>query len=153
MLEARLQLPAPIASECFSHPDSAQTILNLSKKGIIEADIHSLISSALDHPSANHIATIATNISWSKLWDLALDRGANGTSQIQRIVYHLSKATYPGFVCSLCDLPVESAWIDHICTSHNVTLDSIPLSPERITNLMYCADEKLFRIHFPSTSL
>ncbi len=59
---------------------------------------------------------------------------------------------------ALCALYVTCPWnllgsITCICTSHNVTLDSIPLSPERITNLMYCADEKLFRIHFPSTSL
>ena len=147
MLKARLQLSAQIVDNCLSHPDSALAIAKSAKQTIIDADTDSLISSALHHPLANHIATIATKVSWNCLWDLALDRGMNGTSQLQRIVYHLSKPTYPGFVCSLCQLPVDSSWISHICASHNVTLGS--LSPETIIDLVCCADDKIFRIQFP----
>ena len=85
MLEARLQLSAQIVDDCLSHPDSALAIAKSAKQTIIDADTDSLIS-ALHHPSANHIATIATKVSWNCLWDLALDRGMNGTSQLQRIV-------------------------------------------------------------------
>ena len=88
MLESRLSVQ--IVDDCLSHPDAAPAIVRSEKSTIIDADMGSLIISALHHPSACHIATIATKISWNHLWNLALDRGTNGTSQLQRIVHHLS---------------------------------------------------------------
>ena len=143
MLESRLSVQ--IVDDCLSHPDVAPAIVRSGKSTIIDADMGSLIISTLHHPSACHIATIATKISRN----LALDRGTNGTSQLQRIVHHLSRPTYPGFVCSLCQLPVDTSWITHICTSHDVTLDSLSLSPDAITDLMCCEDDNIFRIKFP----
>ena len=94
MLESRLSVQ--IVDDCLSHSDAAPAIVRSEKSTIIDADMGSLIISALHHPSACHIATIATKISWNHLWNLALDRGTNGTSQLQRIVHHLSRPTYPG---------------------------------------------------------
>ena len=147
MLESRLSVQ--IVDDCLSHPDAAPAIVRSEKSTIIDADMGSLIISALHHPSACHIATNATKISWNYLWNLALDRGTNSTSQLQRIVHHLSRPTFPGFVCSLCQLPVDTSWITHICTSHDVTLDSLSLSPDATTDLMCCEDDNIFRIKFP----
>ena len=70
MLESRLSVQ--IVDDCLSHPDAAPAIVRSGKSTIIDADMGSLIISALHHPSACHIATIATKISWNHLWNLAL---------------------------------------------------------------------------------
>ena len=111
----------------------------------------SLIASALDHDSAHLTATVAAQISWNKLWDIALDRGTHGTSQLQRIVCHLSRHIYCGYTCSLCNLPIDqgTTWLAHLCTHHSVTLRSIQLSQNNIIDLLASGDDQIFNIHFP----
>ena len=109
-----------------------------------------IVSSAMN-TSAKYVANVATETSWNRLWDLALDRGTNGTTQLQRIIFHLSKRTYQGFICPLCQLPIDPniPWISHICFSHSVTLNSMILTPDDITNLLCLNNEHLFNIKFP----
>ena len=63
----------------------------------------SLVISAKQDNSAQLVAAVAQQISWRKLWDMALDKGTHGTSQIQCIVRHLSHRIYKGYICPLCD--------------------------------------------------
>ena len=149
MLESRLS--TRIMEDCLRHPESASAIVRSEKRTIIDADMDSLISSAQCHPSAHYISTIATKTSWDHLWNLALDRGTNGTSQLQRIVYHLTKPIYQGFTCSLCQLPInpDITWMAHICTTHSVTLNSAHLSTDAVINLLCCNDDNIFKLQFP----
>ena len=124
MLESALGVH--VLDDCLLHPESAPVIVKGERRAIIDSDMDFLVSSAMN-TSAKYVANVATETSWNRLWDLALDRGTNGTTtQLQRIIFHLSKRTYQGFICPLCQLPIDPniPWISHICFSHSVTLNS-----------------------------
>ena len=135
MLESLLGVH--VLDDCLLHPVSAPVIVKGERRAIIDSDMDSLVSSAM-YTSAKYVANVATETSWNRLWDLALDRGTNGTTQFQRIIFHLSKRTYQGFICLLCQLPIDPniPWISHICFSNSVTLNSMILTPDDITNLL-----------------
>ena len=84
-------------------------LVKSEKQSILESDMSSLIASTLHHDSAHLTVMVAAQISWSKLWDIALDRGTHDTSQLQRIVNvcHLSQHIYCGYTCSLCNSPID----------------------------------------------
>ena len=149
MLEASLNIH--VLDECLKCPETASMLVKSEKQSILESDMSSLIASALDHDSAHLTATVAAQISWNKLWDIALDRGTHGTSQLQRIVCHLSRHIYCGYTCSLCNLPIDqgTTWLAHLCTHHSVTLRSIQLSQNNIIDLLASGDDQIFNIHFP----
>ena len=71
---------------CLEYPEDAISIVHSEKSNIFDRDIVNLIASSLNHPSTH---SVAQSVSWCRLWDLALDRGVQGTNQLQRIVYHL----------------------------------------------------------------
>ena len=102
----------------------------------------------LDHDSAHITCTVAAQISWNKLWDIALDRGTHGTSQLQCIVCHLSRHIYCGYTCSLCNLPIDHM-VGPFCSYHSVTLRSIQLSQNNVIDLLASGDDQIFNIHFP----
>ena len=60
------------------------------KTDIIKSDFEALLSSASNHPSAKLVATVAETTSWYRLWDIALDRGMQGTSGLQTLLKELS---------------------------------------------------------------
>ena len=84
MLEASLNIH--VLDECLKYPETASMLVKSEKQSILESDMSSLIASALDHDPAHLTAMVAAQISWNKLWDIALDRGTHGTSQLQRII-------------------------------------------------------------------
>ena len=97
MLEASLNIH--VLDECLKCPETAYMLVKSEKQSILESDMSSLIASALHHDSAHLTAMVAAQISWNKLWDIALDRGTHGTSQLQRIVCHLSRHIYCKKAC------------------------------------------------------
>ena len=123
-----------ILDECLESPDTAIHLVKAHKTSILRTDMESLLSSAADHPTACHVARVASEVSWYDLWDMALTLGARGTTQLQHIVYHLSQPIYDSFYCSLCHLHIQptTSWLSHLCSSHQVILDSKTLSEQDI---------------------
>ena len=148
MLESLLSVH--VLEDCLHYPEAASDIVKCERRTIINTDMDSLVTSAMN-TSAKYVAHIATKTSWSKLWDLALDRGSKGTTQLQRIVFHLSKRIYQGYICPLCQLPIDpgTSWISHVCFSHSVTLNLSTLTPDDIADLLCHNSEQVFGIHFP----
>ena len=149
MLETTLNMT--ILNELLKHPENASTLMKKKKREITKMDMSALLVSALQHKSAHLIARVAEKISWCKLWDIALDRGPHGTSQLQRIVHHLSRNVYDGFVCSLCEQEIDpsNTWLHHLCSNHSVTLNSCQLSQDSIVHLLCEEDDRIFQIIFP----
>ena len=149
MLEAMLGVQ--VLGECLQCPDSASTTVRNRKQSLLDTDMSSLVISAEQDNSAQFVAAVAQQISWRKLWDMALDKGTHGTSQIQCIVCHLSRRIYKGYICPLCDSPVDPAitWISHLCSSHPVTLGSTQLSEQSIVHLLSKGDNQIFNIQLP----
>ena len=143
MLEAMLGVQ--VLGECLQCPDSASMIVRYQKQSLLDTDMSSLVISAKQDNSAQLVAAVAQQISWRKLWDMALDKG------IQRIVRHLSRRIYKGYICPLCDSPVDPAitWLSHLCSSHPVTLGSTQLSEQSIVHLLSKGDNQIFHIQFP----
>ena len=61
------------------------------KTDIIKSDFEALLSSASNNPSAKLVATVAETTSWCRLWDIALDRGMQGTRGLQTLLKELSQ--------------------------------------------------------------
>ena len=79
-------------------------LVKAQKPQILLDSILSVISSGLNHPSANFVAMVAGDgYSWCRLWDKALDLGSHGTEQLQRIIRHLTQPVHDHFRCHVCD--------------------------------------------------
>lgn len=95
-----------ILDRCLASPETASSLVRLEKPFIIEKDMSTLKTSALQHKSAHLVASIPT-VTWTRLWDMALDRGSFGTSHLQRLVCQLARPTFEGQMCSLCQQTVD----------------------------------------------
>ena len=93
---------ANVIKNCLEDSENAKFIVRQAKLHIIATDLATLQSNSLEHPSAELVARISLNISWRKLWDIALDKGPFGTKQLQRLIFHLARPMYDNFICSLC---------------------------------------------------
>ena len=72
---------------------SSDGISNRSlQKEILQLDLSLLLADASIHPSQQYVQAVASSNdgSWLKLWDLALERGAFGTTCVQVILRFLS---------------------------------------------------------------
>ena len=149
MLEAMLGIH--VLDECLEYLESASMIVKNEKQTMLDTDMSTLVTSALHHDSAHLVAAVAQQISWRKLWDMALDKGTHGTSQLQRIVCHLSHRIYEGYICPLCGSQLDPCitWLSHLCSSHTVMLGSMHLSLNTIVDLLSKGDCQIFNIHFP----
>ena len=65
----------------------------------LKADFDALLSASFNHPSAEHIATVATETLWCRLWDIALERGVQGTRRLQLLLKELSQRPFDGVSC------------------------------------------------------
>ena len=54
---------------------SPRSNVKSAKATIPKANFDALLSASINHPSAKHIATVATETSWCRLWDIALEQG------------------------------------------------------------------------------
>ena len=86
---------------CLDDPECAPAIVRSMKEEIFKSDLSRLITLSESH-SSHYIAEIARDISWRYLWDLALDRGIQGTHQLQRIIYLLSRPIFNRTYCPTC---------------------------------------------------
>ena len=125
MLESELN--TNVLTLCLMNPENAPAIVKSMKTDIIKSDFEVLLSSAATHPSAKYVATVVETTSWCRLWDLALDRGVQGTCGVQSLLKELSREIFDNFLCWSCgtSLSKDSLWFNHICNNH----------PDAVTNL------------------
>ena len=114
MLE--VQLGTDVVEQCLQDPDNALSTFRSRKNMLLKQDFNKLLLSALNSPSAHVIASIASQISWRKLWDLALDRGVKGTYAVQGLLRELSRP--PLFGNRHCRVCKEQISIDHDFIKH-----------------------------------
>ena len=90
MLEANLN--TSVLAECLTHPECAPDIVKRSKVNIINSDFKLLLTSAIEKcGSAAPAACIATQTSWRRLWDVALEKGIKGTRIMQMLFKELCR--------------------------------------------------------------
>ena len=92
MLEA--EASTNVLAQCLENPTDAPAIVKSMKQEILKSDFEALLSSAATHPSAKYVAEVAKTTSWCRLWDLALDRGVQGTRGLQTLLKTLSRRIY-----------------------------------------------------------
>ena len=82
---------------------------------------------------------IASETSWMKLWDIALDYGPRGSSSLQALYRQLTRPQLQPGVCHLCGTTLDTPFF------HHYTLYHTPLSdPERIINSLLFASSDIF---------
>ena len=148
MLESIVSVSIVDAYECLQSPDIAIHLVKTWKTCILNDDKQSLLTSAVNH-TARMVAQVEKEVSWYSLWDKALDQGPRGTEQLQQIIYHLSRPIYDHFSCSLLMMPPRdvsppTSWLSHLCSSHQVTLNSSTLSEQVMKE-----QDDIFNIVFP----
>ena len=106
---------------CLKNPVDAPAIVRSTKKEILKSDLEALLSCSATHPSAKYVAIVAKATSWCRLWDLALDRGVQGTRGLQTLLKELSRRIDGNFLCSSCGISLctDSLWFDHVCMAHS----------------------------------
>ena len=111
---------------CLENPEAAVSIIKAEKKNLYKRDYASLIGKyyACPNSSSFFIASVAKETTWRHLWDLALDRGTQGTKQLQRIIYNLGRPIFGTYTCPICntELMKPSLWFIHLCEIHPPTL-------------------------------
>ena len=116
-----------VVATCLANPTDAPALVKSMKMDIIKSDSEILLSSAIDHPHAKYVATMAQTTSWCKLWDIALDRGIQGTRGLQTLLKELSRRTYDDFQCQSCgdSIGEDTLWFDHICSNHPKAVNNL----------------------------
>ena len=94
---------------------------------ILKADFDALLSASINHPSAKHIVTMATETSWCCLWDIALEHGVQGTRRLQLLLKELSRRPFDCFSCQSCgsNLNDDPSFFHHICSHHPEAIDNL----------------------------
>ena len=82
---------------------------------------------------------IATNVSWLKLWDMALDHGPQGTNCLQALYRELTRPQFQKGVCHLCDTVFNSPYFHHYILSHTRLS-----KPELLISSLSSADLDIF---------
>ena len=94
---------------------SSQSSRKEMKRKVLQTDWNVCITEANKHSSTAIAARIATNASWLKLWDMALDYGPHGTNCLQALYRELTRPQFQKGVCHLCEYsipPISSADLD-----------------------------------------
>ena len=81
---------------------SSQSSRREMKREILQTDWDVCITEANNHSSTTIAARIATNVSWLKLWDMALDHGPHGTVCLQALYRELTRPQFQKGICHLC---------------------------------------------------
>ena len=118
---------------------NSQSSLREKKRKILKTDWDSCITEASDHCSMAIAAQIAGNVSWVKLWDMALDYGPCGTECLQALYQELTRLQFQKGICHLCDTPFHGPYFHHFTLTHTRLSD-----PERIITSLSCSDSDIF---------
>ena len=112
------------------------------KKDILLLDFTLLLDDAASHPSQFFVHKIASSqeVSWPKLWDLALERGVFGTTCIQAVLKLLSLHILSNNMCHVpnCNISLDSeSPCSHFLSHHSELTASIE---DIIDACVHCSD-------------
>ena len=115
MLEAHLG--TNVLAMCLNDPSNAVQTLLRQKEKILQKDFSNLLLSAKG--SAQLAASIASKVSWRRLWDIALEKGVKGTKIVQSLFREVCRPA-SCFKCSVCDshVPSTTTCFEHACDEH-----------------------------------
>ena len=93
------------------------TCLKSIKKALRTADSDYIWSKVAQQTS---LRALSRDISWLKLWDMARDRGIQGTRSLAMFLRILASPTLDNSKCPFCDSDISgvSTFADHITTEH-----------------------------------
>ena len=118
---------------------SVRSTLKEIKRHVLQIDWEACITDASHHSSTAVASRIASETSWMKLWDIALDYGPRGSSSLQALYRELTRPQLQPGVCHLCGTTLDTPFF------HHYTLYHTPLSdPERIINSLLSASSDIF---------
>ena len=109
------------------------------KREVLQSDWEDCTTEASRHNSTATAARIATETSWMKLWDMALDYGPYGTASLQALYRELTRPLFQPGICHICDAPLDVSYFHHYTLSHTPLSDS-----ERIITSLLCASRDIF---------
>ena len=116
---------------CHGFTDAVQSTLKEIKRHVLQIDWEACITNGSHHSSTVVASRIASETSWMKLWEIALDYGPRGSSSLYR---ELTRPQLQPGVCHLCGTTLDTPFF------HHYTLYHTPLSdPERIINSLLSA--------------
>ena len=136
---------------CLECPEAATAHVKLAKPEIINTDLTNLASSISPSSSTYLVCCVSKEVSWLKLWDLALDRGVHGTKLLQSLLFHLCRPVYKGFTCPMCSMTIDSRWFSHLCSSHPLHLrNGTVILEDDVISVLSTGNETIFNILLPS---
>ncbi len=95
------------------------------KKFILEQNQAKSLTEASAHRSTCLASKVASQVSWLKLWDLALDFGGPGTSDLRALYRALTAPCFGPSPCQYCTVSnLESSYFDHFISSHSTLPNS-----------------------------
>ena len=109
------------------------------KRKVLQTDWNVCITEANNHSSTAIAARIATNASWLKLWDMALDHGPHGTNCLQALYRELTRPQFQKGVCVFSVIPYSIPPIFIIIFSHTRLSN-----PELLISSLSSADLDIF---------
>ena len=90
MLESNLG--TKILAQCLTDPENTTHTVKSNRDHLLDKDYsHLLFLASHRQGSTVLVAHVASQISWRRLWDIALDRGVKGTQTFQSLFKELSR--------------------------------------------------------------
>ena len=91
------------ATDLVLKTDNNSQDLRGIKKLVFESNWKACLSEASQHQSTSLAAKIATHTTWPKLWDMALDHGAQSTAALQALYRALTRPGFGQEPCPFCN--------------------------------------------------
>ena len=86
---------------------SGQSTLKEIEREVLQSDWEDCTTEASRHNSTATAAQIATETSWMKLWDMALDYGPYDTDSLQALYRELTRPLFQPGICHICDAALD----------------------------------------------
>ena len=103
---------------------------------ILESDWKYCLSETSQHQSTSLAAKIATHTTWSKLWDMTLDHGTQGTAALQALYHTLTRTGYSQKSCPFCNNhSTESSHFEHYHLSYKFRVYIVELLIRESTDI------------------
>ena len=117
-------------AQCLVHPQEASSIVKSCKASILKQDFNLLLSSSSTHGTASLVASVAQTTSWCRLWDVALERGVQGTRGLQSLLKELSCRIFDDYDCKSCSMVLNknTRWLEHLCDYHPDRVHKLSIS-------------------------
>ena len=90
------------------------------KKDILSLDKELRVNGTHQSISLKHLSTIHSDISWLKIWDMALDQGMRGSRAAVCLFSTLSRPLFGDRLCPRCAtaIPKDFTYIEHLVDHH-----------------------------------